>query len=127
MTEEQDKPFVPSIMGGLPDEESEMQAPPQLTFAQRIQGMFRNMGIKRWFRQETAKAKKRRQKFQNPPGTKFVRAAYKAKHGHKPETAEAAWEWYSNLAEPELRAGASHHERKRHEQAKAAEAAGPSA
>ena len=98
MTEE--KKFIPSIQMGLPDEESELPAPPpQTTFSQRIAAMFRNQGIKSWFRREATKAKRRREKLQNPAGTKFVKKAYKAKHGIKAESAEQAWEWYSNLKE----------------------------
>lgn len=31
----------------------------------------------------------------NPAGAKFVMRAYKAKHGHKADSYEQAWEWYS--------------------------------
>jgi hypothetical protein len=42
-----------------------------------------------------------------PAGAKFLKAAYKARHGVKPETLAEASAWYRGLQEPRWRVGES--------------------
>lgn len=40
-----------------------------------------------------------------PAGSKLLKAAYRARHGTKPESLAEAREWYANLSEPRWRVG----------------------
>jgi hypothetical protein len=105
--------FVPSIVDLTPEDKAKPVAPPKRTFGDKIRDLFQNLSVKRFFRREWAKAKYREARRHNVAGTKMVKRWYKAKHGTKAESAEAAWSWYEGLHEPKLRAGASRYERER--------------
>lgn len=110
-----DRAFVPSIINLDPDEDKRQDmigppAPP--TFSERLKGLFKNLGLKRFFRHEWKKSKYREARRHNPPGAKLIRRWVKNATGIKKPYDEAL-EFYSNLQEPALRAGASRFERAR--------------
>jgi predicted metal-dependent hydrolase len=108
-----EKEFVPSIIDLAPPDSDAHEAPPKLSFHDRLVGLFNNLRIKRILRRRVRKAVKKRSKVENLAGTKLVRRWFKNSQGVRARTAEEAWAWYNGLYEPKLRAGASRFERER--------------